>query len=204
MNIIRSTAVELTAIPAIAYKMKLQSGGSGLKIHRLDTDAVAVFTLDKRTGDAVAYGDVDAALFSTDAVDEALDLTNGLPYSARGKIKVTAFTEPEPEQEDVTPEDEPELVDMVNSPEYEAFVERYSDEKGKMNYQLMNKDLIQFASRSKTVAKMTGEGASEDDIVKFIVNSRAGLLAGRKDAMSDDEVTLLIETLDEIDRKSVV
>ena len=56
MNIIRTTAVELAAIPAIAYKQKLSAGGAGIKIFRLDTDASAVFSIDRRTGEAVPYG----------------------------------------------------------------------------------------------------------------------------------------------------
>jgi hypothetical protein len=43
MNIIRTTAVELSLIPAIAYKQKLASGGAGIKLFRLDQDATAVF-----------------------------------------------------------------------------------------------------------------------------------------------------------------
>ena len=87
MNIIRTTAMELSTIPAIVYKLKLSSGGAGLKILRLDRDAVGVFTIDRQGGLPQPYGKVDAVLFPEAAVDEALELTQGLPYSARGKIK---------------------------------------------------------------------------------------------------------------------
>ena len=53
MNIIRTKAVELSTIPAIAYKQKLCSGGAGVKILRLDRDSAAVLTLDKKTGGGV-------------------------------------------------------------------------------------------------------------------------------------------------------
>jgi hypothetical protein len=211
MNIIRTTAVELTTIPAIAYKQKLYAGGAGIKIFRLDQDAAIVFTIDRRTGEGRAYGKYDAELFPDEAVDEALELTTGLPYTSRGKLKITAFGEDEPLEssensadgviEDVA-ETETEKVDMVNSDEYKALTERYTNEKGKINYTLMNKDFIQFASRSKVVGTMVAEKAKTEDIVLFIIKSRATFLSGKKDSLSDEETAALIETLDEIDPRS--
>ena len=204
MNIIRSAAVELSEIPAIAYKQKLASGGAGIKILRLDEDAKAVFTIDKRTGQAIPFGPVNSGLFPEAAVDEALELTVGMPFSARGKIKVTAFTDDwtdDREEEDVTP-DEPESADMVDSDEYKAIVLRYSDEKGKINYQLMNKDFIQFASGSKIVADMANEKATEDIILTYVIQNRAAFLTGRKDHMTNEETLALIESLDEINPRS--
>lgn len=200
MNIIRTPAVELTTIPAIAYKQKLASGGSGLKILRLDQDVAAVFTIDKRSGQLQPYGLVDEVLFPEQAMDEALDMTDGLPYSARGKIKVSAFDLAK-EAEDVT-EEQVEAVDMVDSEEYAAIVARYRDEKGKMNYRLMNKDFIQFASKSKLVADLVAAQADEDAIMLHIVKNRAAYLAEKKESLSDDAVRALIETLDEIDPRS--
>jgi hypothetical protein len=91
---------------------------------------------------------------------------------------------------------------MADSDEYMAIVERYSDEKGKLNYQLMNKDFIQFASKSKTVSKMIGERATTDEILIFVVKSRAALVAGKRDSLDDELAAALIETLDEIDPRS--
>jgi len=205
MNIIRSTAVELTSIPAIAYKQKLASGGAGVKLFRLDGDATAVFTIDKRTGEALPFGKYDDKLFPDEAVLEAVEMTTGLPYSARGKLKITVFdddaAESEEDTEDVT-EDETEKVDMVDSDEYQALTLRYTNEKGKINYTLMNKDFIQFAAKSNVVADMIGSRASVDDILLFIVKSRAAFLAGKKDSISDDEARAIIETMDEIDPRS--
>jgi len=200
MNIIRTTAVELTTIPAIAYKQKLSSGGAGIKIFRLDQGATAVFTIDRRTGEGSAYGQVDAALFPDEAVDEALELTGGLPYTARGKLNVTVFEERK-DAEDVE-ETEAEKIDMVDSDEYKALLARYANEKGKLNYSLMNKDFIQFASKSKVVASMAADKAAVGDILLFIVKSRTALLAGKKDSIDDAEAAALVETLDEIDPRS--
>lgn len=199
MNIIRTTAVELSAIPAIAYKQKLASGGAGLKLMRLDQDAAAVFTIDRRTGTASPYGTVNENLFPEIAVQEAMDLTQGLPYSARGKIAISAFDMPK-DAEDVGLDQEEE-IDMVDSDEYTAIVERYSDEKGKMNYALMNKDFIQFAAKSKIVSGMVADNALEDDILLFIVKSRATYLSGKKESLDDRQTAALIETLDEIDTR---
>jgi hypothetical protein len=200
MNIIRTSAVELSTIPAIAYKMKLLAGGSGLKLLRLDRDAIGMFTIDKRSGGAVPYGPVDAALFPEEAIQEALDLTQGMPYSARGKINVKVF-QAEKEAEDVT-EEQTDAVDMVDSDEYKAIVERYSDENGKMNYQLMNKDFIQFAAKSKVVREMVASKDSEANILTFIIKSRATFLSEKNESLTDAQVVALIETLDEIDPRS--
>jgi len=201
MNIIRTTAVELTQIPAIAYKQKLAAGGAGIKIHRLDRDAVAVFSVDRRTGEAAPFKKYDAGLFPDEAVDEAVELTVGLPYSARGKLKISVFSADDKDNEDVG-ETETEKIDMVDSEEYRALIQRYTNEKGKINYSLMNKDFIQFASKSKAIGGMIEKKATVEDIVLFIVKSRAAYLSGKSESLSDAEAAALIETLDEIDPRS--
>ncbi|MCL2045872.1 MAG: hypothetical protein FWG88_05755 [Oscillospiraceae bacterium] len=199
MNIIRTKAVELSTIPAIAYKQKLSTGGSGIKIMRIDGTS-AVCTIDKRSGEMVPYGKYDEESFPFEAFDEAFELTNSLPYSARGNIKVMEIDENF--ADDVTEEAPAEQVDMTLSAEYKAIVERYSDEKGKINYALMNKDFIQFASRSKIVSNMIGDNAKTDAIVEIIVKSRATEIARTRESLDDASVRLLIETLDEIDPRS--
>ena len=199
MNIIRTKAVELSTIPAIAYKQKLAAGGSGIKIMRADGQT-AVCTINKRTGEMVPYGSINERLFPMEAFDEAFELTISLPYSARGNIKLLAVEETLPD--DVSEDAPAEQVDMTLSPEYKAIVERYSDEKGKINYTLMNKDFIQFAAKSKVVAGMVDANASQDDILVSIVRSRATEVSRQKESLDDSNVKLLIETLDEIDPRS--
>jgi len=200
INIIRTPALELTTIPAIAYKQKLAAGGAGIKIFRLDTDAYAVVTLDRRTGEGVPRGKIDVQLFPEEAIDEAIALTSGMAYSARGKIKVTVQTESK-EIDDVD-ETEIEKIDMVGSAEYASIIERYSDEKGKLNYPLMNKDFIQFASKSKMVAEMVEKKTSVEELLRSILKNRAGFIAGSKETLSDAQTDALLETLDEIDPRS--
>lgn len=205
MNIIRTKAVELTSIPAIGYKLKLPGGGAGVKILRLDIDAHADATLDKRTGEAVPYGSFDEKLFPSEAFDEALELTAGMPYSLRGNIKLAVSGDAVKDGgDDGAKEAEPpiKINAMIDSDEYIAIAERYSDENGKMNYLLMNKDFIQFASKSKVVSDMVANKALAEDILIFIIKSRAALVANKKESLSDEDTKMLIETLDEIDPRS--
>ena len=199
MNIIRTKAVELSAIPAMAYKQKLAAGGAGIKILRSDGQT-AVCTINKRTAEMTPYGIFDEEAFPMEAFEEALELTGSLPYSARGNIKLTAYEVAQPD--DVTEDAPAEQVDMTLSPEYIAIVERYSDERGRLNYTLMNKDFIQFASKSKVVAGLAASNAGQDEILETIVKSRAAEISRQKESLDRDSVLLLIETLDEIDPRS--
>jgi len=201
MNIIRTKAVELTVIPAVAYKQKLASGGAGIKIMRIDSGETAVATIDKRTGEPVYYGVVNESLFPYEAFEEAIELVEGLPYSARGKIKFVINELAE--SEDVVAEaPEPEKISMIGSDEYAAIIERYSDENKKLNYQLMNKDFIKFAAKSKIVSNKIESKAPVEEIIVFVVKSRAAMIAGKKESLNDEMAKALIETLDEIDPKS--
>ena len=199
MNIIRTKAVELSTVTAIAYKQKLASGGAGIKIMLTDGQT-AVCTIDRRSSDLVPYGGYDESLFPMEAFEEAFELTNSLPYSARGNIKLMAVEEAQPD--DVSEQAPAEQVDMTLSLEYKAIVERYSDEKGKINYTLMNKDFIQFAAKSKIVRTLVDEGAKQAEILETIVKSRASEISGQRNSLDGKSVKLLIETLDEIDPRS--
>jgi len=203
MSLIRTAAIELSLIPAIAYKQKLKSGGASVKIMRLDVGVFASATLDKRSGELKPYGKVDEKLFPADAFDEAIELTTGLPYSLRENIKLT-FAAQEVEDETIEPaaEETASRQSMVDSDEYKAIVERYMDERGKMNYNLMNKDFIQFASKSRVVSDMAGNSAHTNDILLFVISNRAAFVAGKRDNLDAESTKALIETLDEIDPRS--
>jgi hypothetical protein len=66
----------------------------------------------------------------------------------------------------------------------------------------MNKDFIQFAARSKVVSTMVAERAHTDQILLFIVKSRAAMIANRRESLDDLHAAALIATLDEIDPRS--
>lgn len=198
MNIIRTSALELTTIPAIAYKQKIASGGAGIKIHRLDKEAVAVFTIDKRTGQCAPYGKIDKTLFPDNALNEAIELTLGLPYSARGKINLT-FKMNNPEEVNIDVIEDEVKINMIDSLEYNAIVKEYTNDKGKIDYIRMNKEFIQFASKSKNVADMVSKKASLEEITAFVVKNRAKELSGKKEFLNEKEIAALMETLNEID-----
>jgi len=200
MNIIRTPAIELSVIPALAYKQKLAAGGAGIRVLRLDRQASGIFTIDRRSGEAKPYGDIDTALFPEEAIDEALELTDGLPYSARGKIVIHGNDATQNEQDVADGEIGGNAA--VPDKEYQAIIERYRDEKGRINFRLMNKDFIQFAAKSKTVATMAANQALEDDLLRFIVKNRAAHFAGENEHLDDPHTDALIETLNEIAPRS--
>ena len=202
MNIIRTKVVELSILPAVAYKLKLKTGGSGIKLHRTDRDLAAFAEVDKRTGGIVQGSDVDFSVFPEEAFDEAIDMLSGLPYSARGKVKimidedVSEIEVKESEVSNVT------AACMVASDEFVAIVERYSDENGKLNYTLMNKQFIQFAASSKVVSELVAKRAHESEILLFVIKSRGAFLAGKREHITDEEAAALKEALDEINPRS--
>ena len=207
MNIIRTKVVELNAIPAMAYKIKLKTGGSGIKIHRTDREETAFAQIDKRSGEVQVDPRANAEIFPADAFEEALDVLSGLPYSARGKVKIVVEEVADTDEIEV-PEDEAPgthadaAANAVDSDEFIAFVDMYSDVNGKINYKLMNKQFIQFASRSKFVADLVSKRANEDEIVLHVVKNRAAHLAGKRESLQDNEVLALIDAIEDIDPRS--
>ena len=203
MNIIRTKVVELSILPAVAYKLKLKTGGSGIKMHRTDKDASAFAEVDKRSGGIVVQGStVDFSQFPEEAFDEAIEMLAGLPYSARGKVKIMI----DDNVEDIEVK-ESEVANvtaacMVASDEFAAIVDRYSDESGRLNYTLMNKQFIQFAASSKVVSELVTKKAPESEILLFVLKNRAAFLAGKREHISDEEAVALREALDEINPRS--
>ncbi|MCL2572222.1 MAG: hypothetical protein FWE11_07445 [Defluviitaleaceae bacterium] len=205
MNIIRTKVVELEIIPAVVYKIKLKSGGSGIKMHRTDQDATYFAEISTRTGDVIISGNHDPNLFPDEAFNEAIDLLAGLPYSARGKVKIMVSDDVDAEEvctDEVEGQALPTAACMLESPEFIALVDRFSDENGKINYALMNKQFMQFASTSKVVSEMIGRRESEGDIRMFIIKNRAAHLANKREHLSDDEANALLEALNEINPRS--
>ena len=66
----------------------------------------------------------------------------------------------------------------------------------------MNREFIQFATKSKVVEEMIEKGASVEALLIFIVKSRATFFSGKKESLPDEKVELLIETLDEMAPRS--
>ena len=202
MNIIRTKVVELSILPAVAYKLKLKNGGSGIKMHRTDRDVSAFAEVDKRTGGIVQNGGIDFALFPEEAFDEAIEMLAGLPYSARGKVKI--MIDDDTEENEVKESEVLQVTSacMVASDEFAAIVDRYSDEGGKLNYTLMNKQFIQFAASSKVVGELVAKKTPEIEILLFVLKNRAAFLAGKREHINDEEAAALKDALDEINPRS--
>jgi hypothetical protein len=195
MNIIRTPVIELSTAPALAYKYKLKTGGAGIKILYEDTGKTETFTVSRR-GELVPY---QAGAAVNGAALEAFELTQGLPYSSRGKVKITAAGQADADEAEAAPET-PEFC-MIESKEYKAWIDAYIKD-GKMNYAKMNKDLIQFASRNKTVAAMAGEGEKRETILRRIVQIKTSNLTRNKEYMTPETADALINTLEELDTRS--
>ncbi|MDR3293193.1 MAG: hypothetical protein LBT20_03715 [Clostridiales bacterium] len=199
-NTIRTKAIELETIPALAYKQKLPTGGAGIKLHRIDRDAAAAYTIDKRSGKAIAYGKIDETLFPEKAVTEAIDATAGLPYSIHSRVvlKLSSSVETLPQEEEPTKA----TTELLASKEYAAILKEYTKESGKLDYTRLNKDFIQFAAKSKTLVTLAAKSAPLEELLLFTVKNRAAYLSKSKDNLSDEQISALIDVLNEIDPRS--
>jgi hypothetical protein len=197
---IRTAAVKMTSINGIAYKQKLAAGGAGLAI--VMPGDRAAFTINKRDGACVPYGKVNTDIFTDKVTGEALELTRGLPYKRLGVVSAVyddkRFDETPVELET---EDDAAAIDIIASAEYKEFIAQYTDKNDKFSYQLMNKELMQFAARSSVVRSMLADKADADVIIRYIVKSKAADLARNK-GMSDSMLTAFIDTFDSMDTRS--
>jgi len=199
---IRTEIVRLKTLDAIAYKVKLPAGGSGITLANESGDAT--FTINKRNGEFLPYklentfslGDagIEAAL------KEALAATRSLPFGLRGPVKYTEgkiAEETQDEAKDVTGDEK----FVVLSSAYKAILAKYTDKNGKFSYTLMNKDMIQFASKSKIVSDMIAAKIDTEQIVVHIVNNRVSEL-NRGRSPAEGFICELVEILDDMDTRS--
>ncbi|MCL2662586.1 MAG: hypothetical protein FWE83_04565 [Oscillospiraceae bacterium] len=197
---IRTEAVKTTTIPGMAFRQKLQAGGTGITI--ITPHERATFTVNKRDGSCVPYGKVNEKVFTESVIKEVLELTMGLPYRRLGsitKVHVNKPCEESPVEQEV--DDEKADIDIISSAEYAAFIENFSDKKGRFSHQLMNKELMQFAAKSGVVNKKLAMKENTEMIVRYVVRAKAAKLAKRKE-MDDDTLTAFIETIDSICTRS--
>ena len=204
---LRTKIVRLKSMDVIAYKVKLPAGGAGITLVNESGDAT--FTINKRNGEFTPYKLENVFSLGeeciTKALKEALTVTRSLPFSLYGPV---AYTEDKSIDEidcadeaqsehDVTADEK----FVVLSDSYKEILKQYTDKKGKFSYALMNKDMIQFASRSKIVADMIAAGIDTEQIVVHIVNNRVSeLKKGQK--LTDGFICELVEILDDMDTRS--
>ena len=199
---IRTDVVKLTVISAVAFRQKLQAGGSGVTILRYDVQQPGIASVSKTSGDPILTVNTPKDLYPVEAFREALRLTAGMPYSKRGQAKVEKETQavvdaaPEPEEE-VTPDDP-----VVDSRDYQKVVAKYTDKNGKLSYELLNRDLIKFAHSSSKVREMVEDGVSTKKIRTYIITAKFRSVTGSK-MLTEEQAMKIGELLDEVSPKSV-
>lgn len=143
-----------------------------------------------------------------EAFEEALELTSGLPYSSRGPVRspaaagaVSSGDAPLPAE--LSEEASPEAMATVNSADYAAIVKAYTNKKGELSYELLNKALIQAARSNPFVAKMVANGASLEEVRDHVVKANFEAVTGNR-SLSAAEVQRIVELLDEVSPRSVL
>ena len=201
---IRTISVALTNLPsAIAYRRKASAGGSAIVIVRADATQPGIASISKTSGEPIISKNTPAELFSADAFQEAMQLTAGLPYRKMGapaapKAPVEIAEEEIIDDDDAVAEKEVEVV--VDSDEYQKLVDAYTNKKGVLSYDLMNKEMIQLAHKSEVVQKMLAEGASEQEIVDYVVGVKFRNATGNKN-LTDEQVAAMADLIDEVSPK---
>ena len=207
--VIRSRLVELTTIEAVAYRQKLRDGQSGVVILRHDTAQPGLALLNHRTGEADPAPNVPAELFPQEAFQEALELTAGLPYSSRGPVRSPASVQQATITSSNNPEtplsEEPSSTDlaMVNGADYQAIVKAYTNRKGELSSDLLNKALIQAAHSNPYVADLIARGADEAAILEHVVKANFEAVSGNR-AISLEQVHGILALLDAVSPRQML
>ena len=198
---IRTNVVTLTVIPAIAYRQKLPSGGSGITIYRYDTVQPGIASISKSTGKAIPAANTSRKLFPQKAFSEAIELTAGLPYKKQKGVRVAE--EKVVEVED-TADEAVAAADaaVIDSADYEKIVAKFTDKKGKLSYDLLNRELIKYAKKSAQVRSMIESKATADEICFEIAKAKFKEITGNA-LLSDDQIRKAIELLDDVSPKGV-
>lgn len=206
--VIRTRLVELSSLEAVAYRQKLRGGQVGVVILRQDTAQPGLALLNRQHGTPDPAHNTSTALYPLEAFQEALDLTAGLPYSSRGPVRsplaVAAAADADVSVPAELSEEAPvEAVATVNSADYAAIVKAYTNKKGELSYELLNKALIQAAHANPFVASMLADGAALEAIRDHVVKANFEAVTGNR-ALSESEVRRIVELLDEVSPRSVL
>ncbi len=201
MSMIRTNVVTLTVIHAIAYRQKLPSGGSGITIYRYDTVQPGIASISKSSGKAIPAANTSRKLFPQAAFSEAIELTAGMPYKKQKGVRVAeekVVETEEPAEEAVAKED----AAVIDSADYQKIVAKFTDKKGKLSYDLLNRELIKYAKKSAQVRSLIESKATADEICFEIAKAKFKEITGNA-MLSDDQIRKAIELLDEVSPKGV-
>ena len=195
---IRTPLVELSTIPAIAFRRRLRGGKSGVVIQRFDTDQPGMALVNRSGGPPDVAPNTPKTGFPPEAFAEAMERTQGLPYNQRGAVKLGAAPPEAPEEVEETDAD----IATVTGADYAAIVEAFTDRRGALSYDLMNRDFVKFAKSSKVVSRMVAAGESVDAIRAHVLRARFERLTGNRD-LTDAQIEAIVEMLDEVSPRGV-
>ncbi|MBQ6454211.1 MAG: hypothetical protein IJJ14_07625 [Coriobacteriales bacterium] len=200
---IRTNIVKLTTIPAVAYRQKLPSGGSGVTILRADASQPGIASISKTSGEPVPAANTPADKYPKEAFVEAIALTAGMPYHKQGAVRmVKDLVE---EVAEAVAELAPEAAAQeaaVPQEDYEKIAAHYTDKNGKLSYGLLNKDFIKFAASSSVVRRMIANRQPIEEIRAYIAGAKFRSLSGNN-KLDDAQVARIVELLDEVSPKGV-
>ncbi|TVS07077.1 MAG: hypothetical protein EA413_02260 [Cyanobium sp. PLM2.Bin73] len=212
---IRTKLVELSTLDAVAYRQRLGTGHSGVVILRYDSPQPGLARLNRNTGEPDPAANVPRDRFPIEAFREALELTSGLPYSRRGRVRLSQL-EPAAVKdtaaaaaatpavaEDPDDEGRSEDVATVCSDDYAAIVKAYTNRKGELSYELLNKALIQAAHGNAFVADLVARRAPLEQIRDHVVKANFEAVTGNR-ALTMDAVQRIVEMLDAVSPRSVL
>jgi len=187
----------------LAYKVKLSAGGYGLYMINLGKHTTASFTINKRDGLPVPYHKMEMDDFPADMVMEAINTLKGERFSLQPIVNAATHIKNAKPEEVCADELWDDFACMSERDEFDVIVKEYMDKKGKLDIKRLNKDLIQFSRRSKVVDKMIsaiadGKWSTDalDEIMAFILKSRAADMLKKRDNMTEQEALRLVAALD--------
>lgn len=157
----------------------------------------ALALIDHSTGAAQPAANNPKGIYPEAAIVEAAQLTAGLPFTARGAIKVSPLKET-PEEIEETPEE----AASVRSNDYAVIVKAYTDRRGELSYALLNKDFIKFAKGSKRVRSMVHDGSTVEAIRAHILRSRLETITGNRN-LTDAQIEAIVALLDDANPRHV-
>jgi len=217
--VIRTKLVELSTLDAVAYRQRLGTGHSGVVILRYDSPQPGLARLNRNTGEPDPAANVPRDRFPIEAFREALELTSGLPYSRRGRVRLSQL-EPAAAEDTATtaattatatpagaedPDDEGRSEDVatVCSDDYAAIVQAYTNRKGELSYELLNKALIQAAHGNAFVADLVARRVPLEQIRDHVVKANFEAVTGNR-ALTMDAVQRIVEMLDAVSPRSLL
>ena len=98
--------------------------------------------------------------------------------------------------------DDPTLTAAIDGSDYRLILDAYTDKRGRLSYDILNRDFIQTLRSSGQTKLMLQNGAPLEEIRFQTIKDRFRTVT-RNPALTDAQVLLLIEILDDVSPKNV-